>query len=214
MRQVLFKILFLIAIISISGKDKNDGRCSGNAYCTACTSCSSCKNCSVYGGTCGVCTPRSKPKKQLYTPPSNINRSNNGYNSKSAAPKAYTAPSKPNSSKSSGIKPSRLQGACNDFKQRYELYPESIKDVKSYSFALAGNFSYSDTSCPITKGEYFSCDGKTGYLVISYGSLTVIQKDITLDTWLALRSAKAKCDYYAKNVLKKSESYIYNGLID
>jgi uncharacterized protein YgiM (DUF1202 family) len=46
---------------------KSGGRCSGDASCTACTSCSSCKHCSKEGGSCGVCTTYSTPKKYNYT---------------------------------------------------------------------------------------------------------------------------------------------------
>lgn len=40
-----------------------DGRgCSGSAYCTACKNCSGCKHCAKNGGTCGVCSSKTRYK--------------------------------------------------------------------------------------------------------------------------------------------------------
>lgn len=46
---------------------KNEGRCTGSAYCTACSNCSRCAHCGS-GGSCGVCSSRNtyyaEPKKK------------------------------------------------------------------------------------------------------------------------------------------------------
>lgn len=49
----------LLASCCVS-KTKEEGRCSGNAYCSACTNCSRCAHCSS-GGSCGVCASYSTP---------------------------------------------------------------------------------------------------------------------------------------------------------
>jgi uncharacterized protein YgiM (DUF1202 family) len=43
------------------------GRCSADASCTACTNCHYCKHCSKEGGSCGVCTTYSPPKRVAAT---------------------------------------------------------------------------------------------------------------------------------------------------
>jgi hypothetical protein len=45
---------------------KNEGRCTGSAYCSACSNCSRCAHCSN-GGSCGVCS--SSSSNSSYTSP-------------------------------------------------------------------------------------------------------------------------------------------------
>jgi hypothetical protein len=45
---------------------KNEGRCTGSAYCSACSDCSRCAHCSN-GGSCGVCSG-SSPNNSYTTP--------------------------------------------------------------------------------------------------------------------------------------------------
>ncbi|WP_433811397.1 hypothetical protein [Flavobacterium johnsoniae] len=47
-------------------KPKEEGRCTGSAYCSACSNCSRCAHCSS-GGSCGVCASYSAPVKPAVT---------------------------------------------------------------------------------------------------------------------------------------------------
>lgn len=52
-------------------KPKENGRCTGSAYCSACSNCSRCAHCSN-GGSCGVCASYSAPVR--YTAPRTVSR--------------------------------------------------------------------------------------------------------------------------------------------
>lgn len=64
MRPILFIAFYLSIALSMftMGETKEAGRCTGSAYCTACKNCSACKYCNN-GGSCGVCSNRSKTKE-------------------------------------------------------------------------------------------------------------------------------------------------------
>jgi hypothetical protein len=75
------KILLFLFVSSMNAQDnkliasccdskpKDDGRCTGSAYCSACSNCSRCAHCSS-GGSCGVCASYSAPVR--YTAPRTV----------------------------------------------------------------------------------------------------------------------------------------------
>lgn len=71
-------------------KPKEEGRCTGSAYCSACSNCSRCAHCSN-GGSCGVCASYSPPVR--YTSPLKAAPSKRraAYSSKSIAPSSFNS---------------------------------------------------------------------------------------------------------------------------
>lgn len=190
-----------------------EARCSGDAYCTACSNCSSCKNCSVYGGSCGVCRPLSKPQKRTYTLPAETNSGSQRIYSKLRHTPAYKPPSIQSGRSSYAAKKKLDKSGCNEFVDRFELYPETVEHIRSYSFALTGSINVSDQGCDFSKVEYYSCDGKTGFMILKFLSLNIVQKDVPMKIWLDLSASETKCNFLRANVVKKYESYVYPGEI-
>ncbi|QLC64857.1 SH3 domain-containing protein [Flavobacterium sp. LPB0248] len=73
------------------GKPKEEGRCTGSAYCSACSNCSRCAHCSN-GGSCGVCASYSPPVRYTAAPKATKSRTVNP-SAKSAAVSFTSEPS-------------------------------------------------------------------------------------------------------------------------
>ncbi|MNX06944.1 Bacterial SH3 domain protein [compost metagenome] len=84
-------------------KPKEEGRCTGSAYCSACSNCSRCAHCSN-GGSCGVCASYSQPVR--YTAPTKSTKSRNVNSSTKPAEVSFASKTsvKPKSKKESVIK--------------------------------------------------------------------------------------------------------------
>ncbi|MGN6495634.1 MAG: hypothetical protein ACTHLE_26830 [Agriterribacter sp.] len=213
MQQLLVIVVFLISVTCFSGAAREDGRCSGDAYCTACSTCSSCKNCNVYGGTCGVCSPTARRKRQFSPPSTSRTPANNGLTKKLKPFPVHPVADSSKRNKPLDSKRFISMGNCDDFDKKYDLAPNTVQYIRFYSFPLTGSFLVTDTTCPISKAEYYSCDGKIGYFVGTVGAITIVQKALPVVTWLAWKNSEAKCQYFKNYILKKNFTYIYNGNI-
>ena len=59
MRKIIIFVA-LVALLVMPATVFAGRKCTGSENCTACTTCTGCKHCAKDGGTCGVCTPKSK----------------------------------------------------------------------------------------------------------------------------------------------------------
>jgi hypothetical protein len=103
-----FSIFFFFSVLVSSAQNskfvasccdsnpKEEGRCTGSAYCSACSNCSRCAHCSN-GGSCGVCASYVAPVR--YKAPSSSSSSSRRASSKSTVKASsktdfYTSPKK------------------------------------------------------------------------------------------------------------------------
>ena len=93
MKKSLLILVFLFSatlcfsqdIASCCTSPKDEGRCTGSAYCTACKNCSRCAHCGS-GGTCGVCATVAEPEEPKKPRTRNKNSPSSGQTGNKARP--------------------------------------------------------------------------------------------------------------------------------
>ncbi len=101
---------------------------------------------------------------------------------------------------------------CKDLPDGFDSVDEAIQRVKSSTFNYTDKFTLSDTSLAftadvvswITSANYYSCDGRKGYLIyhVSRGS-DYIRIDIPIELWKGLKDTSAKGPYYDRYIKDK-----------
>ena len=95
---------------------------------------------------------------------------------------------------------SNLQGQnCSTINTDFDSYESALKIIKSYEFKFSESCNTKKSSW-IYNAEYFSCNKKTGFLLIKTKSKTYIHKEVPIETWNNFKKAESFGKYYSKNI--------------
>lgn len=88
---------------------------------------------------------------------------------------------------------------CNTIQNDFDSYKSALKTIKSSNFQISENCDTSKSSW-IYNAEYFSCNKKTGFLLIKTKSKTYIHKEVPIEKWNEFKKGESFGKYYNKNI--------------
>lgn len=85
---------------------------------------------------------------------------------------------------------------CNKLPASFSSYSQAITLVQSSTFKIQEAANTSSSSW-ITSANYYSCDGKTGYLIYTTNrGYQYIHKEVPIEVWEEFKNAPSKGSYY------------------
>jgi hypothetical protein len=91
------------------------------------------------------------------------------------------------------------QTNCSSLPSHYSSYSEAISKIKNANFTLTDR-AYTVNSSFISSAEYFSCDGKTGFLIIGINNRQYLHNNVPKNVWLQFKSANSLGQFYDRNI--------------
>jgi len=89
---------------------------------------------------------------------------------------------------------------CSNLPKKYNSYDSAIKIIQSASFEYK-DYTNNFKSSWINSIAYYSCDNKSGYLIIlAHNGKSYIHQKVPINLWQGLKSAKSKGSYYSNNI--------------
>ena len=79
---------------------------------------------------------------------------------------------------------------CNQLPEHFNSYSEAISFVKNASFKFTDQVNTSKSSW-IRSASYYSCDGQTGYFIISTDNKEYIHKNVPIEVWKQFKNASS-----------------------
>jgi len=91
------------------------------------------------------------------------------------------------------------QNNCKDLPKTFYSYNEAINKVKNANFSFIDNVNTSRISF-INSAYYYSCDGITGYMIISLNNKEYIHTGLPKKIWLSFKNSESLGSFYSKNI--------------
>lgn len=88
---------------------------------------------------------------------------------------------------------------CRTIRTEFQTYPQALLLIKSTDFEFTDS---ADTrkSDWIYGAEYYSCDGETGYFLITTAKKTYIHQGMPIRVWYEFKNAQSLGSYYSKRI--------------
>lgn len=91
------------------------------------------------------------------------------------------------------------QSNCNSLPKRFNSYSDAVYQLKNAHFSYVDNVNTSRSSF-VTSANYYSCDGKTGFLIIGLKYKEYIHKDVPIKVWQQFKQASSFGQFYNRNI--------------
>jgi len=91
------------------------------------------------------------------------------------------------------------QRNCKDLPAKFSTYSQALYEVRNAKFSYSDQLNTSGSSF-ITGARYFSCDGKSGYLIIGLNNKDYIHQGLPKQIWLSFKKAESLGSFYSKNI--------------
>ena len=91
------------------------------------------------------------------------------------------------------------QTNCNNLPSYFSSYTDAVYRVKNAQFSYTDNVNTSRSSF-VTSANYYSCDGKIGYLIIGLKYREYIHKDVPFSVWIAFKQASSFGQFYNRYI--------------
>lgn len=88
---------------------------------------------------------------------------------------------------------------CKTLNENFNNYESALKVIKSADFSFSDNCNTNKSSW-IENAKYYSCDNKTGYLLLETKSKTYIHKKVPIERWNDFKKAESFGNYYNRNI--------------
>jgi hypothetical protein len=88
---------------------------------------------------------------------------------------------------------------CDTLDKTFDTYKSALNIIKSADFKFTDDCNTSKSSW-IYHAEYFSCNGKTGFLIIETKSQTYIHDEVPIEIWNEFKKAESFGKYYNRNL--------------
>lgn len=88
---------------------------------------------------------------------------------------------------------------CSLLNESFDDYENALQAIKSSDFKFSDDCDTSKSSW-IYDAEFYSCDGKTGYLIIETKSKKYIHSGVPIGTWNEFKNADSFGKYYNRNL--------------
>jgi hypothetical protein len=89
---------------------------------------------------------------------------------------------------------------CNDLPQEFESFYTAKIKILNTEFEVEDTFDTSRSSW-IKSAHYYTCNRKTGFLIISTKTDSYIHQEVPLELWRKLKEASSIGSFYNMNIL-------------
>lgn len=89
--------------------------------------------------------------------------------------------------------------SCKDLPAKFSSYKEAITEVKSANFIISENINTSKSTW-IKDASFYSCDSKTGFLILMIRSTKYIHQNVPISVWENFKEADSFGRYYNSNI--------------
>lgn len=90
--------------------------------------------------------------------------------------------------------------SCKGLPEKFESYIQAISTIENSTFKLTDKIPYQKSSW-IVSANYYSCNGKYGYLVYTTDKSKVyIHEKVPLKVWTEFKNAGSSNSYYVNNI--------------
>ncbi len=96
---------------------------------------------------------------------------------------------------------------CNALPNSFPSYNQAINAVENSSFKIDESINTSKSEW-ILKAHYYSCDTKTGFLIIILKSRKYIHANIPVSIWEKFKRANSFGSFYDHNIKGKYRLYL------
>lgn len=94
------------------------------------------------------------------------------------------------------------QTNCIKLPSTFKSYSQATNIVKAAKFKIIETANTSKSTW-VKSATYYSCDGKTGYLIIMLKSKEYIHANLPYSIWKGFKNAASKGKYYDSNIRYK-----------
>lgn len=95
---------------------------------------------------------------------------------------------------------------CAEIPSKFKTYEQAISEVENSSFEFQEETTKS--SSWIEEANYYSCDMKTGFLIIETSKQEYIHKDVPIEIWKEFNSSTSLGKYYNRNIKNRFQLYL------
>jgi len=95
---------------------------------------------------------------------------------------------------------------CDEIPSKFNSYEQAINEIQNSSFEFQE--STSKSSSWINDAIYYSCDMKTGFLIIETSKQEYIHKDVPIKVWKEFNNSSSLGKYYNQNIKHKFQLYL------
>ena len=88
---------------------------------------------------------------------------------------------------------------CNEIQNSFKNYDQAKEIVLSSDFKIKEDTDVSNSSW-INSAKYFSCDGQSGFFIITTGNKTYIHQDLPIEVWEQFKNGNSKGSFYSRNI--------------
>lgn len=95
---------------------------------------------------------------------------------------------------------------CTEIPLKFKTYQQAITEVENSTFEFQEKTTKS--SSWIEEANYYSCDMKTGFLIIETSSKEYIHKDVPIRIWKEFNNSTSLGKYYNRNIKNRFQLYL------
>ena len=95
---------------------------------------------------------------------------------------------------------------CNEIPLNFKTYEQAVTEVENSTFKFKEETTKS--SSWIEDANYYSCDMKTGFLIIETSSQKYIHKDVPIRVWQEFNNSTSLGKYYNRNIKNRFQLYL------
>lgn len=90
-------------------------------------------------------------------------------------------------------------GSCTDLPSSFSTYEEAVEAVENSNFKIEEEADTSKSSW-IRSADFYSCDGESGYLIISTDDHEYIHENLPVSVWEDFKNADSFGKFYNANI--------------
>lgn len=88
---------------------------------------------------------------------------------------------------------------CNEITDNFSSYQSALKIIKMSEFNISDSCDTSKSSW-IYDAEYYSCDGESGFLLLTTKTKIYIHKNVPIKVWNEFKKAESFGSFYSGNI--------------
>jgi hypothetical protein len=101
------------------------------------------------------------------------------------------------------------QADCSTLPKSFSSYSNAINQVKQAKFSYKDDISTSNSSW-VTSANFYSCDGKIGYLIIGLKNRLYLHQGMPISLWQRFKQASSFGSFYDANVRNRYKLNLKN----
>lgn len=91
---------------------------------------------------------------------------------------------------------------CASLHQSFNSYDEAVRAIKNTQFTVADNINTSESDW-IRSARFYSCDGLTGYFILTTDKKEYLFKEMPIDVWNGFKNSSSFGSFYHQNIKGK-----------